>query len=245
MPTILVDQNIVTYGDIMRPTRSNGVIGYRRKDPVGEDGSWLRREFRALPTVSKLIIAGDISAFRYVELDFENWKRKGSASGSNLGNLFPNSVMKQVEPAIERSYYFQAFMNEYLYTRSVANFCKWLNTKGIEESALKVAKSKNATDDMLRNIRNVSRYQEMCKKLQKTEQYIDAFHLWTAEINDIEYFVTADRKFINAINKLDCKCQPILPSELLTQMNLEASEPFQFKENVFYGIGGQYMWEFD
>lgn len=243
MPSVLIDQNIVTFGDIMMSTKIEGVRGYVRKQPVGDKGSWLRAEFERLPTISKLIRTGEVSAYRYVELDFEDWKRSGSGFSSNLGNLFPNSDMSEIEPAIERSYFFQSHLTDYLKTNSVVDFCNWLNTKGIEENALKLIQSNNFPESMKENLKNISRYQDMCRMLQKEEQYIDAFHLWTGEIHNVDYFLTTDKKFINAIQRSKSKCKPVLPSQLLECIGVNGIEPFQFQEKIFYGIGGQEMWE--
>jgi hypothetical protein len=242
MPSVLIDQNIMSYGDIMMFTKIDGVIGYvRKKPPV--DGTWLREEFKCLPTIAKLIKNAEISAYRYIELDLEDWKRNGSGSSSKLGDLFPNSEMGEIEPAIERSYFFQTNLLDYLDTSSVVDFCNWLNVKGVGEHALKNRQYKNFPESMKSNLENISRYQEMCRTLQKEEQYIDAFHLWTGETNNIDYFLTADKKFINAIKNSNSKCKPVLPSQLLKYMGISEIEPFDFQENVFYGIGGQHMWE--
>ncbi|MCG9722906.1 hypothetical protein [Shewanella sp. Isolate7] len=163
----------------------------------------------------------------------------------SLGNLFPSYEMREVEPAIERSYFFQSQLTHYLNTSNVVKFCKWLNTKGIEDSALNLIQSKTLPECMINNLKNISRYQEMCRMLQKDEQYIDAFHLWTGEVNNIDYFLTVDKKFINAIKRSNSKCKPVLPSQLLDLIGVTKIEPFKFKENFFYGIGGNEIWKID
>ncbi len=245
MPSILIDQNIVTYGDILMPERINDVIGYVRKPLVGKDGDWLREEISCLPSISKLVNDNAITAYRYIELDLENWKRSGSADTSRLGQLFPNTIMHEVPPAIERSYFFQASLTEHLHNDQVIEFCKWLNKKNIEADILNILTNKPVPKEVIKNVNSLPNFHELCRVLQKEAQYVDAFHLWSAEMCNIDYFLTADRKFINAIKNANCSCQAILPSQLLEVLNINIREPFKYQHNVFYNICGQPMWNID
>lgn len=239
MTSILFDQNIISYGDIMTPVRIDGVLGYVRKAGLEKSSSWLQEEFNCLPTISKLLQSKKIIGYRYVELDLENWQRSGSAIGSKFGNLFPENLFNEVNPAIERSYFFQSFMNEYITTSAMVKFCNFLininpSNNNFEELGLPA--------EMQKNLRNISRYHELCHVLQKGEQFVDAFHLWSAEVNDIKYFLTTDRKFRNAIQNAVGSCQPIYPTQLLNKLGVTEKEPFSFELDVFYGIGGNVMW---
>jgi hypothetical protein len=240
MVSVLIDQNIVSYGRIMDSVKIDGVIGYVRKKPKLDES--LKLEIDCLPTISKLIRESKISAYRYTELDYEDWKSSGSGRG-NLGDLFPSLQMNTIEPAIERSYFFQSKLSKYTEKESVKDFCQWLNAKGARDSIYKIVNISTFPEKMRENIDNISRYQEICRRLQKIDQYIDAFHLWSGEIRNISYFLTVDKKFINAVNKANSSCIPILPSEFIKIMNVDSNQPFEFAEDVFYGLGGQYLWE--
>lgn len=240
MVSVLIDQNIISYGRIMDSVKIDGVIGYVRKKPKID--RLLKLEIDCLPTISKLIKERKISAYRYTELDYEDWKSSGSGQ-ENLGDLFPSLQMNIIESAIERSYFFQSKLLEYIEKESIKDFCQWLNVKGAKDNIYKIVDIQKIPNKMRENIDNISRYQEICHRLQKIDQYIDAFHLWSGEIKQISYFLTVDKKFINAVNKANSSCIPILPSEFIKIMNIESSQPFEFKENVFYSLGGQYLWE--
>ncbi|AVI64401.1 hypothetical protein CKQ84_00080 [Shewanella sp. WE21] len=239
MTSILFDQNIISYGDIMTSVRIDGVLGYVRKAALEKNSSWLQEEFNCLPTISKLLQSKKIIGYRYVELELENWQRSGSAIGSKFGNLFPENLFNEVNPAIERSYFFQSFMNEYITTSAMVKFCNCL--RNINPSNNNFEKL-GLSAEMQKNLRNISRYHELCHVLQKEEQFVDAFHLWSAEVNDIEYFLTTDQKFMNAIKNAVGSCQPILPTQLLNKLGVSEKEPFSFELDVFYGIGGNVMW---
>lgn len=244
MITALIDQNIISYGDILLPMKMEGIIGYRRKTPLGTSGKPIRDEFNCLPAIAKLLAEQKISLFRYIELDLEDWKRSGSGISSKLGSLFPNNIMKQIPPAVERSYFFQSPLNEYLKKETVIEFCHWLNKLDIRKLTIDSSIMKSLPDGMSKNIKNIDRYQELCKGLTK-EQCIDALHLWSAECSNVDYFLTMDMKFINAMrnNKTNKLCKPILPSELLCLLGESETVPFSFEENVFYGISGEPIFE--
>ena len=73
MASVFIDQCIISDGDILTGERRNGVIGYVRKEPPKEN--WKREQFEYLPTISELAETGKIELFRYLELDFEDWKK--------------------------------------------------------------------------------------------------------------------------------------------------------------------------
>ena len=94
---------------------------------------------------------------------------------------------------------------------------------------------------LLNNLRNVQRFRELCAGLSE-KQFPDAFHLWTAEINGAQMFLTTDRKFIRVMTKTkktNLSCVPVSPQELLEHLNIHELDPFEFKEGVFYSTGGE------
>lgn len=241
MTTVIFDQNIISYGDIMRSGKIDNVLGFVRNPPPGIDGSWLRKEFDCLPTISKLLQDREIKGYRYIELELEDWQRSGSGNSANLGNLFPRELFGDIGPAIERSYFFQSSISDYVKTSKMVEFCLWLKRLKANELNLDVLIKKGFPAEMLRNLHHVSRFHELCHVLQKEEQLVDAFHLWSAEVNGIEYFLTTDKKFVNAIQRAVRDCKPILPSELLDKLGVRKMESFDYKVGVFYGIGGNHM----
>src|SRR5690606_26109104 len=113
---------------------------------------------------------------------------------NDMGNLFHPKNMELVKPAIERSFFHAARLQDYATTPALAYFCDWLTTPGLEKAILDSAIAKELPASMLTNISNLGRYRLLAKSLC-SKQKIDAFHFWTAETNNYDYFLTMDRKF--------------------------------------------------
>jgi predicted nucleic acid-binding protein len=103
----------------------------------------------------------------------------------------------------------------------VVEFCKLLlhiDATMLEPSGL----LEMLTETELTNRRNVARFRALCAVLDES-QYPDAFHLWTAEVNGLDYFLTADRAFINVMTKtarLQLTTRPVGPRELLDDLGI-------------------------
>lgn len=146
-----------------------------------------------------------------------------------------------VEAAVERSYFFQSSLDEHVDSQSVIKFCKWL--LNIDPNVLieKVTQAKSFPSFLMANLRNVKRFSELCKGLSE-KQYPDAFHLWTAEVNGADFFLTIDKKFIHVMtetNRVDLPCPPLSPSQLLNQLGIDERDPIEYMEGVFYDISGR------
>lgn len=242
MTSVLIDQCIISDGDILTGERRNGVIGYVRKEPPKEN--WKREQFECLPTISELAETGKIELFRYLELDFEDWKRVGSFPSNKLGKLFEPKKMKRVSAAIERSYFLQSSLETHLEKSRVMEFCRWLNTPNLEDKILRSKAADKLPEQMKCNITQLERYRVLCKNLSESQR-IDAFHFWSAEIAGIDYFLTTDKKFVNAMritNKVESSCSLVFPSELSNILNCGERSKFKYETGVFYGIAGNRLY---
>ena len=196
------------------------------------------------PTISKLSSTGHIHLTRYSELCFEDWKRSGSFPLNDLGNLFKPQNIEIVKPAIDRSFFFPDRLENYIKTSSIKDFCIWLNTPNLEHEILNSSIAGTLPPLTLKNISNLDRYRAFCLNLSPG-QYIDAFHFWTAETHGVEYFLTMDKKFVNAMlltKKIDSSCHLVFPSDLLDKLNISQRNDFDFEEGIFYGIGGNKLY---
>ena len=198
--SVFIDQCILSDSDILVVEKRNNIIGYTRKPPPGKIGDWKRNEFNCLPTISKLVKDKKLSLYRYIELEIEKWKSSGSFPANTLGRLFKISEMETVASAIDRSYFFQSSLGDHVKKDNVIDFCKWLNIPNLEKSILNSNLIEILPQNMLENIKNLQRYRELCNGISES-QYIDAFHLWSAEVNGIDFFLTTDKKFVNVMKK--------------------------------------------
>lgn len=72
------------------------------------------------------------------------------------------------------------------------------------------------------NLRNLGRFREICDALPETH-YPDAFHLWTAEVNDLDYFGVVDKRFLNAITKtsrISPRTKLMAPRDLIQDLGI-------------------------
>jgi hypothetical protein len=96
-------------------------------------------------------------------------------------------------------------------------FCKWVLSLDYNSLTKRPAFISRFTDFELRNLESLDRFRQICSGLSE-QHYPDAFHLWTAEVNKLAFFLTTDQKFIRAItetSRITFTTRPIPPSEFL------------------------------
>lgn len=219
------------------------ILGYQRKPSPSPDQKWKLQEIKCLPTVSRIAREGKIKLYTYDELLFEAWKRPGSFPQNVIGNVFSGVKFEHVNAAVERSFFSQMDLSEYATSDQLISFCRWLHNSGIEDLADRLSKNDRFPSYLIKNLRDVQRFRNLCSGLSE-KQYIDAFHLWTAEVNEAEYFLTTDKKFIQVMTKtkhMHLPCKPIPPTELLKIFNIKELDSFEFLEDQFYSIFGKRM----
>ena len=250
--TILIDTGIISSSDTMQGTdkvqtivwgdkaHNVNIAGFKRKPMPSADHEWLRDQIKCLPTVGRIAREGKVELYTYNELTNEEWKRPGSFPANVLGNLLAGVTFKYVDAAVERSFFFDMDISENVSKEQVVKFCKWLLEAEVETFADRLEGQKKYSAFLLNNLREVERFREISKGLSG-KQYPDAFHLWTAEVNCIKYFLTLDKKFINAMTtskRIDLPCKILSPSDVLDMMEIKERDPFEYDENQFFDLFG-------
>jgi len=228
----------IAWGNTMQECR---VLEYERKPMPGASEIWKRNQIECLPTIDRIAREGKIELFSYSELFHEAWKRPGSFPSNPLGFLFSDDTFKHVDAAVERSFFFQPGASEYNSENQMINFCKWLLDPKAEDLADRLSAQDRYPAFLLNNLRGVQRFRDLCRGLAE-KQYPDAFHLWTAEVNEIDYFLTADGKFIRAMTetkRLNLPCMPLSPSNLLDVLKIDERDPFEYEPNQFFDVFGE------
>lgn len=234
MQSAFKEQNLV-WGDSIERIR---IAGFLRKPLPSNDQVWKKSQIECLPTIGKIAREKKIALYKYNEIDFEGWKRSGA---NRLDNIFSEVEFNHVDAAVERSYFFQSDLVKHLEKDRVIEFCRWLLTPNIETLANRLAPTKRYPDFLLNNLGRVQRFRDLCIGLSE-KQYPDAFHLWSAEVNGMDLFLTTDLKFIRALTetkKISLPCMPLPPSQLLEQLGITEREPFKYEEGQFYNVFGQ------
>ena len=251
--TIFIDNCIISLSDTMQGTakvqkivwgdiaQDVKITGFERKPMPSADQAWKRDQIECLLTVGRIAREGKVELYTYNELTNEAWKRPGSFPSNVLGNLLAGVTFKHVDAAVERSFFFQMETSEYISKEQMVKFCKWLLESKVETLADRLKGQERYPTFLLNNLRGVKRFREICKGLAE-KQYPDAFHLWTAEVNDIEYFLTTDKKFIRAMTetkRINLPCRPLSPSDLLDMLEIKERDPFEYEENQFFNLFGK------
>ncbi len=244
---LLVDRNIRVHAQIAEfvtgkqevnwagGTTEVDILGYRGKKP--RQGEWLSKQISALPTIARLAREGRLVLCTSREIQFEGMFGAIGTQGS-IGDVFRDHEFQHVPPAVDRSY-FSASVNFNKYA-SGEEQVKWYKDflLKVDESAF-LEKTKGHLElpkfDQA-NFENLGRFREICRNLNSDDQIRDAFHLWTAEVNGLNYFLTADKRFINAVTvtaKLELSTPPISASSLLERLGIKEPDPLPIGDQRF------------
>lgn len=252
MLSVMVDNCIMSLSDTMQcvlkpvevrfgeKTQWVDVLGFERRPSPRNDEEWKLEQFQCLPTIARLARENQIRCCTYHELRHEGWRRPNSFPANPIGRLFRYVEFYDVDAAVERSYFFQGDMNDVLSNDKMIEFCQWLLRLNVDSHMDQVAHTGRFPEFLINNIRCVNRFRELCVGLSQ-KQMVDAFHLWTAETNGIPYFLTTDRKFINAMTeskKIDLETLPVSPSHLLDRVGVTDRDPFPHPDDGTIDIFG-------
>lgn len=235
----VVKQETLNWGGVHDVTVE--VHGYRGKELP--DAEWKLLQLKSLPTVARLAKENQIQLLSSTELQFEGFHSSRSFEGF-VGDIFAGTKIGRVPAAVERSYFWSTTdLGKYM---SGDNFAGWCRDFLLQLKPENIRTLLDYFPDMpeihRESVRNVSRYQEICRYLKSNDHIRDAFHMWTAEVNGLDYFLTGDRKFINVMNEstpITMKSPPISPSKLLETMGIDQFDPLPLTDRKFqYFIGG-------
>ena len=153
-------------------THTVHILGFKRKTKPNSSESWKLKQLNSLPTVEKLALDGIVDCYTYSELRHEGWKRPGSFPATIVGHLFSDVSFVDVEAAVERSYFFQSNISEYISTEQMIQFCKWLLDTDFGPRINTLAKTGKYPEFLIKNLRNIDRYRTLCVNLSE-RQYVE------------------------------------------------------------------------
>ena len=194
------------------------VIEMKPRKAISPDEKWRKIQADALPTIGRLCREGRVMLCQSTEIGLEMMKgayRGGNVVGDRLGEV----KLAHVPCAIDRSKFQQMDLERYIEKKTVVEFCKLLLHL---DSSAPPWLTDRLTDWELANLRNVERFRTLCKTLDES-QYPDALHLWTAEVNGLDYFLTADRAFMNVMTRtarVQLTTKPVGPRDMLDDLGI-------------------------
>lgn len=218
------------------------IRGMKRRQKLPPSQEWKQRQIDSIPSIVRAVNEGFLGFYRYCEIGVEAMKRKGGTFGNSVTNHLMNVDFKKVAPAIERTKFRQtAYLKKYVAREEVVDFCKFLLTSPVEKAVDQPELENYFSDFELSNIKSLYRFRELCSGLAE-KQYPDAFHLWTAEVNGLDYFLTTDRKFIRVMTetkRTELPCRPVAPTTLLKVLHLPVRETSLHRLDKFFKVFGE------
>lgn len=244
---ILVDNCILSHSEMLEGAKLTKYddegkmkaewLGYIPKDLPHDKEPWLSEEIEWLPTIAKKAGVNDIQLYSYPELRNESWHRSVI---NKIGFVFADIEIKEVESAVERSYFQQSDLSLHLKKERIIDFYKSLLNFDPSKADFDSPMFKRLPPDMVTNLKNIERFKTICKDISDN-QLLDAFHLWSAETNNMDYFLTVDKKFIRVMTQsksIDLPCPPISPSQLMDKLNEDKKTPFKYQKGEFIDFFG-------
>lgn len=144
-------------------------------------------------------------------------------------------------PAVERGFFQQMEESEYIQDKRLIDFYKFLKQLDYQQLISRAPKFVAKLPALTRkNLDQLGRFRKLCNAVGE-KHFRDAFHLWTAEAHGLDYFLTMDKAFLNALtqsSRLELPTMPIFPRELVTRMGVSELEPLPIEEGYVYDISG-------
>lgn len=187
--------------------------------------------------MARLAREGKLKPYTYVELRFEAFHASAPLCRVK-GDLLDGLVIEHLPAAVERSKFQQSDISIHAQRERFNEFYEFLLSlpDGLLESAPNLWA--RFSDFEQPNLRNLARFREISRHLP-AKHYADAYHLWTAEVNGLGYFLTMDKRFINYMTKtVHCKlpCVPITPRDLIARMGITELDPLSINDSEFHNI---------
>jgi len=248
-----VEERSGQWGGLEITERITGLI---RKEADKNEGR--QREIDALFTVGRMIREKRVGAFSYPELNFERIRGRGRELGFNALN---GCEVKACLPAIERSI-FRHGLNFLEYASkggrkdhrtgnptgglSQIAFFEWLcelsmqHVAGIVQCRTSLKLSQFDVDSLL----DLQRFQLLCQASGSRENYPDMFHVWTAEHNRLDCFLSLDYRLANIVsavgrqkkNYVDIQARVLSPLGLLAELQIKTPDRVPMEFDRFYRL---------
>lgn len=178
-----------------------------------------QKEIDCLDTIAGLCREKRIVPYTTDELHAEYF-RGATFPSRNYKYVFKDINFEMAPCPIKRSK-FGISLEQYTVKKEVIHFCSVLlrlSHAGIEKYISDMRKNpvRGLSPFEEKCLRNLNVYREICHGIDE-KHYPDALHLWTAEENGMDVFLTMDKKFRNVMDrqKVNLNCSIMFPSELI------------------------------
>ena len=123
-------------------------------------------------------------------------------------------------------------------------FLKWLCARTKEDIELLTSDAVliGLSEFEIESLRNVQWFQFLCDRSGSAENYVDVFHLWTAERNGRDALLTLDNGLINLVSRVRSeknktvaiRTDVLRPLGLLRTLGIDEPDPVPLEADRFY-----------
>jgi hypothetical protein len=143
----------------------------------------------------------------------------------NYKDLFADIKFKKAQCPIRRSKWGLS-LDQYIDKEDIIKYCKcFFLTPSVERTEKFIGGMRhnptiNLSEFEEKCLRRSHIFKQICHGINE-KHFPDALHLWTAEENGLDVFLTTDKKFKNVMarQRVDLKCIVMFPSELINVIN--------------------------
>lgn len=262
---LLLDNCIITGSELAEPAEREKTVqwgdsqitanetGYKKRI---FDDEGLQKQIDALPTVGRLIRENTISAFTYNELEFESFRRSVPIKAFYA---LKDCHIAHCNSPIERSKFRRTIdLGEHISKGGKKDknnsgalsefnqipFIEWLLQLSEEDvkSIINIRDDLALTDFEVESLNQIGWLKFVCGRFQSRENYPDAFHLWAAERNQIDVFLTLEKKLPNNVNQIrqsknqkhHIKTMVLRPIEFLEHIGIVQLDDAMIAPGAFY-----------
>jgi hypothetical protein len=230
------------------------VAGIVRKKPHNDAA--FQAQIDSLLTIGRLIREKQVEAYTYSELRCESMQR---FIGDRMLDALAECQIKTCPPALERSRFLWGNGLAFARKGGKKDRKRGLST-GLSQIAflqmlcelregflplwMPLKELIGLTDFEIESLNNLKCFQMLCKFSNSTEHYPDMFHLWTAQRNRMNVFLTLDNKLANiakTIRKsgdvpIEFPTEVLRPLELLDILGINKPDPVPIQYARFYPL---------
>lgn len=214
----------------------------------------------ALFTVGRLIREGQIHAYSYGELRFESWRRP---IGETAFDALAECLIGDCDAPLERSRFFQTDLSlDYVSkggkkdrkadrdtSMSQIRFVEWilgLTTANVEV-LISLRNKLRMSSFEVESLQNLPWFRTMCQVAQSPENYPDMLHVWAAQRNRMDVFLTLEKRLPNIAASFPAKVscgatsptQVLQPVEFLRRLGISEIDPVPIQAQWFYPFVGK------
>jgi hypothetical protein len=222
----------------------------KKLDPNSEYQS----QIDSLFTVGRLIREKQVEAFTYRELMYESFSR---IIGMSEFDALAGCAIADCPPALMRSRFRSGDLFEFVRKGgkkdrkrgldtglSQINFMQWLCTFDDRHitAILEYRAALGLTEFEVESLRNLRCFQRLCEVSRSPENFPDMFHVWTAQRNRMDVFLTLESTLPQIFNhiedarivEIEHQTKVLRPLEFLRLMGVTQPDPVPIQPGQFY-----------